>query len=240
MAKDVYNKKEPDSIVDESLALLIASALIKEFEAETKVTTLLVEENLTQFAVHKAFWNEKEIRQLIIANPNISFEAFKEQAKKINELYNDTHLKTEFDTTKRSGEMFRQWQTIESEKETKPFLQYKTQEDSRVRHDHSLLNDIIRPVGDDFWLTFFPPCDYNCRCYVIALEKATVTPVNIVNRNLLLNKKISKQDVDPVFRNNVGKTNEVFTKKHPYFKGISKEEKEVLAKTTKKILARLQ
>lgn len=37
--------------------------------------------------------------------------------------------------------------------------------DHRVRHAHVLMHGIIRPIGDAYWETHWPPNGFNCRCY---------------------------------------------------------------------------
>jgi SPP1 gp7 family putative phage head morphogenesis protein len=38
--------------------------------------------------------------------------------------------------------------------------------DHRVRHAHAQTHGIIRPIGDAYWQTHWPPNGFNCRCYV--------------------------------------------------------------------------
>ena len=38
--------------------------------------------------------------------------------------------------------------------------------DSRVRHTHAEMQGIIRPLGDAYWSTHWPPNGFNCRCHV--------------------------------------------------------------------------
>lgn len=200
-------------------------------EWETTVTVSITT-NLSQFAVHKAFWNEKEIRQIIIDNPGISFDDFFEKAQAINGEYNLNHLVTEFNTTTRSSEMYEDWKRIEAQKESKPYLRYKTQEDSLVRDSHRSLNNIVRAVDDDFWLTYYPPNDFNCRCYVEQLEEAEETDLNFEN---VMNKTISSSDISPYFSGNVYKTGKVFSDQHPYFHGVSKSDQKELNKIAAKL-----
>lgn len=47
--------------------------------------------------------------------------------------------------------------------------QYTTVGDSRVRPEHAALNGVKLPKDDPFWLTFWPPNGYGCRCAVIPI-----------------------------------------------------------------------
>jgi uncharacterized protein with gpF-like domain len=43
--------------------------------------------------------------------------------------------------------------------------------DSRVRPSHLALNRIIRHIDDPFWLKYYAPWDFMCRCTIIALTE---------------------------------------------------------------------
>lgn len=134
-----------------------------------------------------------------------SFADFKKEALKINDQYNKRYLETEFNTAKRSGEQATKWLKYQDQKELYPNLKYKTANDSRVREQHRNQQDIIKPIDDVFWQTWYPPNDFGCRCYVVQTdEKATNgTP---------------KENPSPGFNNNVGSSNMVFAEdEHPYF-----------------------
>jgi hypothetical protein len=134
-----------------------------------------------------------------------SFADFKKEALKINDQYNKRYLETEFNTAKRSGEQATKWLKYQEQKELYPNLKYKTANDSRVREKHKNQKDIIKPIDDEFWLTWYPPNDFGCRCYVVQTdEKATNgTP---------------KENPSPGFNNNVGVSNMIFAEdEHPYF-----------------------
>ena len=67
-------------------------------------------------------------------------------------------------------------------------LQWKTQEDTRVRRHHRVWNNITRPVDDPIWREMQPPIDFNCRCYLQPIRKADAakypyTPTDKVPRN---------------------------------------------------------
>lgn len=46
---------------------------------------------------------------------------------------------------------------------------YVTVGDDRVRITHRILEGVTLPKDNDFWLTFYPPNGYNCRCQAIPL-----------------------------------------------------------------------
>jgi len=79
-----------------------------------------------------------------------------------------------FDANMRSAHMAGRWQQIWSGRQRRPFLQYRTAGDARVRPQHRRWNGIVRAVVDAFWATFYPPNGWGCRCTVRALTQAEV------------------------------------------------------------------
>ena len=63
------------------------------------------------------------------------------------------------------------WEQQVQNQATRPYLLYDAINDSRTRPSHSAMDGIIRPVGDPFWTTNYPPNGYRCRCSVISLNE---------------------------------------------------------------------
>lgn len=71
-----------------------------------------------------------------------------------------------FNTNMRSAHMAGRWQQIQASKTARPYLQYRTAGDARVRPQHRAWNGLIYPVDDAFWSTHYPPNGWGCRCTV--------------------------------------------------------------------------
>jgi SPP1 gp7 family putative phage head morphogenesis protein len=54
------------------------------------------------------------------------------------------------------------WENFVEHKKTRPYLMYDAINDSRVRPTHLAMDGIIRPVGDSFWATNYPPNGFRC------------------------------------------------------------------------------
>lgn len=100
-----------------------------------------------------------------------------------------------FDTNMRSSHMAGRWAQIQAGKARRPYLQYRTAGDARVRPQHRAWNGLIYPVDDAFWQTHYPPNGWGCRCTVRAYSQADLDEKNL--------------SVAPPFE---GKTREVITR----------------------------
>ncbi len=47
------------------------------------------------------------------------------------------------------------------------YLQYRTAGDDKVRDSHRTLNGITLPKDDPFWLYYYTPNGWRCRCQVV-------------------------------------------------------------------------
>ncbi len=163
--------------------------------------------NLSIFSGAKTFQNVLELTaNTFDASGNvIPRNEFKKIGLAINDQYNINWLATEQQASFRQSQSVDDWKEVQEDKETFPFLRYSTVGDARVRQDHAEQNGVVKRIDDPFWDTWFPPNDWNCRCIVIQLEDAKVTP-----------GKLPEND-SPVFGTNVGKNGLIFPAKHPYF-----------------------
>ena len=76
-----------------------------------------------------------------------------------------------YDTNLRTAHAAGKWHKIQETKKERPYLQYITVGDGRVRDEHAGWDGIILPVDDPFWKTHYPPNGWGCRCTVRTLSK---------------------------------------------------------------------
>ena len=145
-----------------------------------------------------------------------TFSDFREQASGINEKFNRVWLQTEYDTAMASATQSARWQEFRTQKEMFPFLRYQTAGDDSVRNEHRLLDGITKRVDDPFWLTYYPPNGWHCRCEVIQVSDDDVqeTPEGSYRAPV----------VQSMFRTNVGNTGLIFPQGHPYYIGVPRSE----------------
>lgn len=83
-------------------------------------------------------------------------------ARPIVQDYNRLWFKAEYNAHTASAQMTSKWETLRNA----PLITFRTAGDERVRQTHRPLDGITLPPTDPFWLSFYPPLAWNCRCTV--------------------------------------------------------------------------
>ena len=86
-----------------------------------------------------------------------------------------TIYRTNIDTAYSAG----RWEEIEATKKTHPYLRYRCSMLERSREQHKAWNNIVLPVDDPWWDTHYPPCAWNCKCWVEQVLKSEVDRGNV-------------------------------------------------------------
>lgn len=86
------------------------------------------------------------------------------------------YLETVFRTNTQSAYGAGRLQQIQSEavRSARPYVQYRTAGDNRVRPSHAALDRVIFRQDDPDWPRFAPPSGFNCRCAVVTLRESQV------------------------------------------------------------------
>lgn len=80
-------------------------------------------------------------------------------------------LKTIYRSNLRSARTAGQWERIQRTKKALPFLLYQLGPSERHRPEHRAKEGLILPVDDPFWLTWYPPNGWGCKCWVRQITK---------------------------------------------------------------------
>ena len=166
-----------------------------------------LKKNLYVFSGAKTYSQLEELNRLLYDKDGKirPFNEYSVYAKKNNREYNVNFLQSEYQTALTAAQMAQKWERLQDTKDLFPNLKYRSAGDSRVRPEHEKLNGIIRPIDDPFWSKYYPPLDWRCRCDVVATAEDTTND--------------DDQDLpEPTFKGNVGKDQEIFTKKGSFFK----------------------
>jgi SPP1 gp7 family putative phage head morphogenesis protein len=100
-----------------------------------------------------------------------------------------------FNTNMRSAHMAGRWQQLVANKARRPYLQYRTAGDSRVRPQHRMWDGLIYPFDDAFWQTHYPPNGWGCRCTIRAYGEA-----DLKDGNLAVSKPFDMQTREVITR----------------------------------------
>ncbi|RZG88510.1 phage head morphogenesis protein, partial [Acinetobacter sp. WCHAc060033] len=100
------------------------------------------------------------------------YNDFKKLVAENEIVLSDRYLKNVYRTNIQTAYGHGRWQQQQRNKDKRPYLMYSAINDSRVRPSHLDLNRIIRHIDDPFWLLYYPPWGFMCRCTVIALTEA--------------------------------------------------------------------
>ncbi|KXZ65603.1 phage minor head protein [Acinetobacter venetianus] len=111
----------------------------------------------------------KSVNQVLIDGG--SFNDFKMLVEGNEIILSEPYLKNVFRTNIQTAYGHGRWQQQQRNKANRPYLMYVAINDSRVRPSHLALNRIIRHIDDPFWLRYYAPWDFMCRCTVIALTE---------------------------------------------------------------------
>ncbi|WP_151805466.1 phage head morphogenesis protein [Acinetobacter junii] len=100
-----------------------------------------------------------------------TFNDFQKLVAESEIILPESYLDNVFRTNIQSAYAHGRWQQQQRNKAARPYLMYSAIDDSRVRPSHIAMNRIIRHIDDPFWLIWYPPNGFRCRCTVIALTE---------------------------------------------------------------------
>ena len=81
------------------------------------------------------------------------------------------HRETVFRTNVLSSYGAGHWEQAQAIRALRPYARYSAVMDGRTRPRHAALHGLVYPLDHPFWLTYWPPWDYNCRCAAITLSQ---------------------------------------------------------------------
>ncbi len=192
-----------DSAVDIGLSAYNVAA---SFQTELSTNVFL-------FSSAKTFNFVLSTRGLIYEEGRIiPLNEFKKRAKQNYELYNDTWLEAEYNTTLGTAQNAGHWHTMTNNRGAGQYLKYDAILDMQTSDICRPLDGIVRHMDDPFWNTHMSPNHYNCRCTVQQVQGPETNSTEVIE---------ATQKVDPlmneVFKTNAGKTKKIFDENHPYF-----------------------
>ena len=213
IAKDLYKGKQT-GIVNMDLLKLTATKLREAItigyatpdNKEIDVTDLQMlshlKNNAVVFSAFKSYQNQQEMVSLLTDKDGKlrSFNDYKAEVLKTNTTFNKNYLNTEYNHAVVSAQMASRWQDFERNKETLPYLEFDATLDNRTTAICISLDGTRLPVDDEFWDNHALPLHWNERSVIRQIAYGPATDKN----------KINAPDLKPFFKNNPGKTGQVF------------------------------
>ena len=168
--------------------------------------------NVHVFAAAKDFQQTLELRRLLVDDEgNVrSSRDFNRLARETYDNWNDNWGKTEYNTAIGQADMAAKWAEIDRQKDIMPNLEYSAVMDPNTSEICAPLDGIIAPVDDPIWDKIMPLNHFNCRCLVLQTDSPATPDYTQTADNVI-------DTMQGVFKNNPGKSGEIFTKDHPYF-----------------------
>jgi SPP1 gp7 family putative phage head morphogenesis protein len=81
------------------------------------------------------------------------------------------HIETVVDTNLNGAYAAGRYKQMKRVQKVRPYWQYRTVGDSRVRPTHREQDKKVFPADHPFWQTWYPPCGFRCRCSVVSLSQ---------------------------------------------------------------------
>lgn len=179
--------------------------------------------NIYMFSAAKTYQQVRELSSLLTDENGtvIPYSEFKKKALPVVHIYNETWMKTEYETAIGQAQNAVKWKQIEKQAEILPLLKYDAILDKNTSEICRPLDGLIAPVNDPIWRKIMPLNHFNCRCLVKQLQEGE-EPVTGDKKKQELFKQSTEQMQD-VFKMNPGLDGYVFKPDHPYFQVPKKD-----------------
>lgn len=172
--------------------------------------------NIYVFSGAKTYQQVKDISGLITDGTGLRpYAQFREMAKEKFKLYNESYLKTEYETAVGQAQSAVKWRQVSKDKVTFPYLQRKAVMDANTSQECRILNGIVARQDDPFWRTRSPLTHFNCRCILTAIDK--YEDVQLSSPGEIKAAMDNTDHINPLFKGNPGIDKVIFNETHPYF-----------------------
>jgi len=206
---------------------IFSSAITHEVPQEMRA---YLEKDVFAFSGLKTHAQLTEARSLLKdSSGNIHpYQDFERSILKLNEKYNTHYLEAEYEFAVQSSQSAAQWANLQDDT-SRYWLEYRTAGDEKVRASHAALNGICLPADDPFWMEYYPPNGWRCRCVAVEIL-AREGKLSDRNKAKKLGEAATSQ-ISPdgknklaMFRFNPGAEKKIFPPKNAYSKVIGANE----------------
>jgi SPP1 gp7 family putative phage head morphogenesis protein len=135
-----------------------------------------MEINLFHFSASKDLAELQKLNEAFRASTG--WPDFLSKAREISGEFNETWLRTEYDTAYLTAESSATYFRLIAQKDIFPYWQYITMDDGKVREEHYKLHGLVLECTDRLWDKIYPPNGWRCRCRVKPLMKHEVKDID--------------------------------------------------------------
>lgn len=173
--------------------------------------------NVHMFSAAKTYQQVREISGLITDSKGVvrPLGSFLKDARGVFDTYNKTWLTTEYDTAIGQAQNAAKWRDIEKQADVLPVLEYDAVLDKNTSDICRPLDGLQASVNDPVWKKIMPLNHFNCRCMVKQLSAEEAKLTGPKDKEKRYNEAMN--NMQDLFKMNVGTDGVVFKKDHPYF-----------------------
>ena len=197
---------------------------LSEFEGEPLELLQELRENLYMFSAAKTYQQTRELTDLLVNEDGTiaTKKEFIDGAQAIYDQYNKNWLSTEYETAITSGQSAYAWKDIEETKDVFPYVIFSAVEDNNTTPECNEMDGKVFDVDDPILDSCVPPLHFGCRSTLLKTDEDKGVLTRSESKELQGHVEEHMQDL---FKNNPGKTGEVFNKDHDYFNVPRKDAK---------------
>jgi len=120
--------------------------------------------NSCQFSASKSLAESKMLQSLVFDEDKVrkGYSEFKADAKKVTDIFQETWLRTEYDTSVRQAVAGEQFKRYKEDSDIFPYWKYLETTSQHPREEHLLLVGNIYKIGDPEGDLIYPPNGFNC------------------------------------------------------------------------------
>ena len=141
---------------------------------------------------------------------------------------NPWHASVIFETNVQTAYNAGHYETMQKAKKYRPYWQYKTAGDGRVRETHAAMQDKVYAADDPIWTVWYPPNGYRCRCTVVSLTEEQVKRMGLEVSSMPPTSLTEFGDI-PVFPDKGFSNNPATTPWQPDMSGFNETLKSILS-----------